>query len=76
MKKIMRYLLTMVVALIVILVFVNIPKLATAMLETVSAVSWQDWMKYVIGIIIGTVSTGFAMKSKKVIIDEDISDDI
>ena len=76
MKKIMRFALMVLIALIVILVFVNLPKLATAMLETVSAVSWQDWMKYVTGIVIGTIATSFAMKPKKVVVEEDNSDDI
>lgn len=46
------------------------------MLETVSAVSWQDWLKYIIGIFIGTAATYIAMKyKKKVVIEEETSDD-
>lgn len=74
--KVLRYFFIIAVTLIGILFFVNVPKLATAMLETVSAVSWQDWLKYIIGIIIGTIATYIAMKSKKkVIIEEETSID-
>jgi len=64
------------IALLGILFVVNIPNLAKAMLETVSAVSWQDWLKYIIGIFIGTAATYIAMKyKKKVVIEEETSDD-
>jgi len=74
--KFMRYLLVIILALIGILIFVNVPGLAKLMLETVSAVSWQDWLKYIVGIAIGSVATYFAMRTKKVIIEDEISDDI
>jgi len=74
--KVLRYLFIIAVALIGIVFFINIPNLAKAMLETVSAISWQDWLKYVIGILIGTVATYIAMKSKKkVVIEEETSID-
>lgn len=73
--KIMRYLLVIVLGLLGILVFINIPNLAKAMLETVSAVTWQEWLRYIIGIIIGSVATYFAMQPKKVIVGEDNSND-
>jgi len=74
--KTLRYFFIIAVALVGILIFINIPNLAKAMLETVAAVSWQDWAKYITGILIGTVATYIAMKSKKkVVIEEETSID-
>ena len=74
--KVLRYLFIIAVALIGIVFFINIPNLAKEMLETVSSISCQDWLKYVIGIFIGTVATYIAMKSKKkVVIEEETSID-
>ena len=72
--KILRYIMVIVIALIGILVFLNVPGLAKLMLQTVSAVSWQDWLRYIVGIVIGSLATYLAMKPKKVVIEDDNSD--
>lgn len=76
MKKMLRYLGVIGAILFVGLAIVNLPELLQAMMVTVSGISVQIWIAFLMGLVLGTIATAFAMKSKKVIVEEDNSVDI
>lgn len=59
-KKILRYALVLVVAFVAIVLVINLPKLGVEMLYTVTGISAGDWVKYIVGGIIGSCAMWFA----------------
>lgn len=62
MKKSLRFMAAVVAIIIVIVILLNLPVLGRGMIKTIISVPLDDWLKYIVGAIIGAVSMWFANK--------------
>ena len=60
--KVVRFILVVVVAFVAIVLVMNLPKLGVEMFNTVAGISAGDWVRYIVGAIIGSLAMWFATK--------------
>ena len=62
--KFLRYMLIVVLAFVVIVLLINMPKLGIGMWETITNITMKDWAKYIVGAIIGSTAMWFAKRER------------